>query len=254
MFSDSAIYRSDPLYERLQTFELDKPKVILPFSARLARDNMWTADHAERVCAEYRRFLFLACTAGHVVTPSADVDEAWHLHMIYTESYWIDLCRDVLGRPLHHTPTEGGDAELALYRDRYTETLVSYRRTFGHEPPPDIWPDVDTRFRHAGSRRTIDGERYWLVPKPRHGTRRLFMAFAGLALCAAGYFDVGAAMGWDFQPRSSLRVLASCFGPVFPLTTSISLLLRSAWMGAGAVVVDVVDAVARWYPLTSSLP
>lgn len=196
MFSDSAIYRSDPLYERLQTFELDKPEVTLPFSARLARDNMWTADHAERVCAEYRRFLYLACTAGHVVTPSADVDEAWHLHMIYTESYWIDLCRDVLGRPLHHTPTEGGDAELALYRDRYTETLVSYRRTFGHEPPPDIWPDVDTRFRHAGSRRTIDGERYWLVPKPRHGTRRLFMAFAGLALCAAGYFDVGAAMGW----------------------------------------------------------
>ena len=32
MFSDSAIYRSDPLYERLQTFELDKPKVVLcPF-------------------------------------------------------------------------------------------------------------------------------------------------------------------------------------------------------------------------------
>lgn len=51
-------YRDDPLYVRLQSFEFDTPGISFPFSARLARDCMWTLQHAERVCEEYRRFLF----------------------------------------------------------------------------------------------------------------------------------------------------------------------------------------------------
>ena len=76
-----------------------------------------------RVCEEYRRFLFLCCIADHVVTPSDDVDQAWHLHLTYTQSYWYDLCADVLGRPLHHTPTEGGEEQHAFYRECYSNTL-----------------------------------------------------------------------------------------------------------------------------------
>ena len=66
--------------------------------------------------SEYRRFVFLALAAGHPVTPSDQVDQAWHLHLLYTNSYWNRFCGETLGRRLHHGPTQGGASE----RDKFT--------------------------------------------------------------------------------------------------------------------------------------
>ncbi|HSU15174.1 hypothetical protein [Longimicrobium sp.] len=139
--TESSSYREDAgLRARLQAFSPDEPGVAFSFSARLARENGWTPEHARRVTREYLRFVYLAMTAGHPVTPSAKVDEAWHLHLTYTRSYWEEMCGRVLGRPLHHEPTRGGTAEDAKFEDQYARTLASYRAAFGHEPPFDIWP------------------------------------------------------------------------------------------------------------------
>ena len=137
-------YRNESLYVRLQSFEFDKPDVALSFSARLARNCMWKPDYAYRVCEEYRRFIYLICSTDQTLTPSNDVDEAWHLHLAYTESYWNDLCADTLGRTLHHAPTEGGEEQHLYYRDCYIQTLRLYETVFDEQPPADIWPDVDT--------------------------------------------------------------------------------------------------------------
>ena len=59
--------------------------------------------------------------------------------MIYTHSYWIELCEKLLGRPLHHQPTLGGAEEHAKYSDQYKHTLESYQSIFGEVPPPTIW-------------------------------------------------------------------------------------------------------------------
>jgi hypothetical protein len=140
-------YRHDEeLRARLQAFSPDEPGVVFPFSARLARESGWTRAFAERVVEEYRRFLYLAMTAGHPVTPSVEVDQAWHQHLTYTRSYWDDLCGRVLGRPLHHEPTKGGRAEGDKFVDWYARTLDSYRAAFGHQPPRDIWPTPAERF------------------------------------------------------------------------------------------------------------
>jgi len=58
----------------------------LPFEARLARENGWCRAYTQRVIVEYKRFVYLAMTAGHVVTPSEEVDHAWHMHLTYTRS------------------------------------------------------------------------------------------------------------------------------------------------------------------------
>jgi uncharacterized protein (TIGR04222 family) len=155
------------LYLRLMQFEIDEPGVELTFAQRLARENGWTIAYAERVICEYKRFLFLAMHAGHVVTPSEQVDQAWHLHLTYTRSYWERLCRQVLGRPLHHGPTKGGAKEQQKYRELYQQTLASYRRCFGCQPPGDIWSDVDTRFGDDLHHRAVNTRRYWIIPKPR---------------------------------------------------------------------------------------
>jgi hypothetical protein len=74
------------LYERIQAFSLDQPDDGLSFSRRLARDNGWSLEYAQRVIEEYKKFAFLAVVAGHPVTPSDQVDQVWHLHLTYTRS------------------------------------------------------------------------------------------------------------------------------------------------------------------------
>lgn len=154
------------LLANILAFGLDDTGAQLPFTARLAREQGWTHVFAGRVVEEYKRFVALAMLAGHPVTPSEQVDQAWHLHMVYTESYWQRLCRDTLGRDLHHQPTLGGAEEGGKFTDWYGKTLESYRRIFGAEPPPDIWPSPKDRFANAASGRWVNTADFWLVPKP----------------------------------------------------------------------------------------
>ena len=80
------------LWHRLSNFQLDEPGVTLPYSKRLAQENGWSQDFTDRVIDEYKKFLFLAKTSHRPVTPSKAVDQAWHLHLTYSRSYWDILC------------------------------------------------------------------------------------------------------------------------------------------------------------------
>ena len=90
------------LYGRIKAFCFDDGEAVFPFALRLARDNGWSKAYTARAIAEYRKFAFLAVVAGHPVTPSDQVDQVWHLHLLYTRSYWKRFCQEVLKRPLHH--------------------------------------------------------------------------------------------------------------------------------------------------------
>ena len=171
----------DALFERLVSFRIDPPGVALSFAQRLAHENGWSLAFAQRAIAEYFRFVWLAMRAGHPVTPSPAVDEVWHLHLCYTQSYWEDLCAKVLPRPLHHGPTRGGAGEDAKYADWYARTLASYREHFG-EPPADLWPAPSERFR-GGIPRKVDARSHWVVSKAR--VRSLLAGGARVAAAAA---------------------------------------------------------------------
>ncbi len=134
------------LLTRIETLAIDPAGAHMTFVDRLARDNGWDRSYAAAVDREYRRFLFLAATASAPVTPSDAVDQAWHLHLAYSRSYWDDLCGGILGQPLHHGPTTGGPLEDDRYAGQYAATLARYANVFGEAPPPAIWPAVDQRF------------------------------------------------------------------------------------------------------------
>jgi hypothetical protein len=134
-----------PVWRALEGYEIGPPDAALSFTARLARENRWSEAFAARVVDEYKRFAFLAITAGHEVTPSDAVDQAWHLHLAYSRDYWQRFCPEVLGTDLHHGPTAGGGAEQARYFEQYARTLRSYEAAFG-PPPADIWPAARRRF------------------------------------------------------------------------------------------------------------
>jgi uncharacterized protein (TIGR04222 family) len=154
------------LWAKLEALDLDGG-AVLSFSKRLARDNGWTAAFAQRVMLEYKRFVYLAATCGHPVTPSDEVDQAWHLHLVYTRSYWDELCGQVLGFPLHHGPTKGGAAEGHKFQDWYARTLQAYAAAFGTLPPADIWPAAAVRFGEAPYFRRVNLRRHWLLPRLR---------------------------------------------------------------------------------------
>lgn len=173
--------RDDALWQRIADHRIGPADASLTFAARLARENRWSTAHAERVIGEYKRFCYLAMTAGHEVTPSDAVDQAWHLHLTYSRDYWQTFCRDVLGAELHHGPTKGGDAEKHRFYIQYAQTLAAYEDAFGTPPPVDIWPDAAQRFRvdPRGVRVNLSAA---IVLK-----RRVALAM-GLAVFVAGWF------------------------------------------------------------------
>src|SRR5690606_11954622 len=124
------------------------------------------------VYREYLRFIYLAMTAEHPVTPSEDVDQVWHLHLCYTRSYWQDLCEGVLKKALHHGPTKGGKQEDIRFRDQYQQTLNSYQYAFGGPPPDDIWPKWGQRFRRSDRFVRVNLRDSLVVPK-----KSLYAAF-----------------------------------------------------------------------------
>jgi len=175
------------LLQRLEAWCLDPPGAAWTFSQKLAREQRWSSTYAERVVREYRRFLYLAVTAGHPVCPSDAVDQAWHQHLLETRSYWLEFCPEVLGQPLHHTPSRGGETERRKLADWYSRTLDSYQARFGQPPPADIWPAPERRFAAAPPAQGPKSSNPWrrrlrLRPFPAPLASPLAVAALGVAI------------------------------------------------------------------------
>lgn len=179
------------LWHKVAEFSFDPDSARKSFSSRLADQQGWTQAFTARVLHEYRRFLFLSAVAGHVVCPSEEIDAAWHQHLIYSRSYWDDLCRSTLGRPLHHDPTAGGPEESRKHWSMYRQTLVSYRRIFGEEAPADIWPPPLDRFDPHSQPRVVNARDYWILRKPNWWPGRLRRK----TVVAAGVFPLAVGLG-----------------------------------------------------------
>ena len=154
------------LWHKIRQFEMDDSQADFSFSDRLARENSWSLEYAIRTTLEYKRFMFLICIADHPLTPSDQVDQVWHLHLIYTQSYWQQFCKDTLGREIHHGPTKGGDHEKSKFNNWYEACKELYLKTFGFEPPADIWPPSKVRFGELIFSR-VNHHRNWIIPKPK---------------------------------------------------------------------------------------
>ena len=153
------------LYQRIERFSLDQPDHQLSFSQRLARDNGWSLRYTDKVIEEYKKFVFLAVVAGHPVSPSDQVDQAWHLHLTYTRSYWEEFCPKILQTSLHHEPTRGGLSEKVKFDELYSKTLESYRQFFDESPPLNIWSQPKDRFGRDLYFQRVNIKQNWVLKK-----------------------------------------------------------------------------------------
>jgi len=153
------------LWNAIKSFELDQPEISLSFTDRLARENGWSIEYAIRAISEYKKFIFLLVIAPHPLTPSDEVDQVWHLHLLYTQSYWEDFCESTIKRKIHHGPTKGGFDEKTKFTNWYEKTKDIYIDIFETKPPKDIWPASDIRFSEIIFRR-VNLKKNWILKKP----------------------------------------------------------------------------------------
>jgi hypothetical protein len=151
-------------WQKIRSFEIDDAGSDQTFTDRLAGENAWSHEFAVRTIEEYKKFMFLLCIEQGSLTPSDEVDQVWHLHLLYTESYWDRFCPDILGMKIHHGPTKGGEPEHDRFRELYQKTLKAYFMAFNQHPPRDIWPDAETRFRATRFQR-LNRDEHWIIPK-----------------------------------------------------------------------------------------
>ncbi|MCB1316892.1 MAG: hypothetical protein KDK27_13100 [Leptospiraceae bacterium] len=134
------------VWKRLSTYQFDGVDAALPFSRRLAREQGWSTEFANGAIEEYKRFMFLITVSEAPCTPSQAVDAVWHTHLMYTREYWQNFCANILGQPIHHSPTQGGPAERRKFIYYYKRTLALYQLYFETKPPSQFWPPAHIRF------------------------------------------------------------------------------------------------------------
>lgn len=266
--------RARTLLAQIEAQPLSEHTEPWAFENRLADQNSWTLGHATQATREYRRFLVLTQLAGHEVCPSADVDEAWHLHLTQSRAY-AQMCAKVFGRFLHHDPSKGGAGEDTRHREMYARTLQRYEQLFGEPPNPEVWPDVQRRFGPDQARlRPAERPASMRLPAPLHTRKGLATAAVLLAVVvgwmAARWGVLGpwpglssaTALGWYLGALMVLVVLhlgvpltakPATNTPQPPTTLDA---YEVAWLSAGPTRVAatvVAEGVARrWYRLDAA--
>ena len=117
-------------------FDLDRPAGEYSFSKRLAKENSWTTAFTAQAILEYKKFMYLAATYEFMVSPSEIVDEVWHLHLIFTESYG-ELCL-LLGKKIQHIPSTHNKEDYLRFKQAKDRTKEYYEKEFGTQPE-SIW-------------------------------------------------------------------------------------------------------------------
>eukprot|EP01083_Nonionella_stella_P044527 119856_1 len=94
---------------------------------------------AKELTEEYAKFLVLKIHTNDyehkLLSPSAKIDQMWHLHLLHPTQYYSFCRRYANGHIINHYPDAKNDGQQPL---RLQNTIRIYRETFG-APPSHIW-------------------------------------------------------------------------------------------------------------------
>ncbi len=98
-------------------------------------EQLWDEARVARALHEYKQFLALMQWYPEAaLTPSEDIDDVWHTHVLNTARYQAD-CETIFGCFQHHSPTSGTSEEVhdQHLTDR-DETQQLFEEAFGEVP------------------------------------------------------------------------------------------------------------------------
>lgn len=124
------------LWNKILAYDFDNPPSEYGFSTRLANENFWTKNFTDQAVIEYKKFMYLAATSDFMVSPSEIIDNVWHQHLVFTQSYQ-EFC-NILGKQIQHIPSTHNRDEFEKFKQAKDRTIKLYERDFGKQPK-NIW-------------------------------------------------------------------------------------------------------------------
>ncbi len=106
------------------------PEMLVP---RVAKEHGYSIKDAASLVKEAKRMLYLSVVTDKAISPSQDVDMAWHEMLMFTRFY--RQFSDFIGAFIHHDPTPGPPDGGRLYQ----ATKQRYLEAFGEKPDPRYW-------------------------------------------------------------------------------------------------------------------
>eukprot|EP01039_Chlorochromonas_danica_P003001 gene3001-3275_t len=93
----------------------------------------WRESRVEKAITAYAEFLTLLITSGDDLSPTDEIDEVWHAHILHTRDYEAFNTKYSPGKKLHHDPLRSLDQDARKFRA--IRTVIAYESTFGHRRP-----------------------------------------------------------------------------------------------------------------------
>lgn len=186
------------LWQRIRAHPFEQPAQPRDFLRCLAREQGWSLTDARAAIEEYRRFCCLQTLCTQPLSPSAAVDQVWHLHLTWSIDYWQRWCPQVLQRPLHHQPATGAEP-AGQFLEQYARTLAFYEQVFG-SPPLRWWPATSRQLRQAAHPRWVDPAKAWIIAKPDWTRWRARLSSPRLALSLLALGLPGSAVALGINP------------------------------------------------------
>ena len=95
----------------------------------------WNEDYTNQVIYEYDRFMLLRYENQNL-SPSDDIDNLWHYHILDTYSYYT-YCIKKFGKIIHHNPADSLNQEAR--KIRLANTHIKYFEKFGNFAFEKVW-------------------------------------------------------------------------------------------------------------------
>ncbi len=111
------------------------PELLVPRIMKIyKRDEEFTRG----ILLEAKRMLLLRVLRDHPVTPSLEIDDAWHEMILFTRFYQ-DFCGFLGGGFLHHDPDVETPVEESSGEQLYDLTQRWYEEEFRIKPDQKYW-------------------------------------------------------------------------------------------------------------------
>lgn len=126
-----------PTLEEVDAYPV--PELLVP---RIMKLYDRSQEYAEDIVREAKRMLYLHKLTGKSVSPSVEIDDAWHEMLMFTKFYQ-QFC-NFIGGFVHHCPTPPRDPNApprpkAEGPTVYQRTQMLYKERFGEDPNPTYW-------------------------------------------------------------------------------------------------------------------
>lgn len=107
------------------------PELLIP---RVSKEHNYSLCDATHLVREAKRMLYLSIVSDEPISPSIDIDDAWHEMLMFTR--WYRDFADFIGGFIHHDPTPGPPDGGKMY----AKTKENYSKYLGETPDPRYWP------------------------------------------------------------------------------------------------------------------